>query len=474
MKIEAVVRQFQRLLEPGTIAGLSESQVLERFAERGDPVAFEAIIARHGSLVFTVCRQLLRDPNDVEDAFQATFLIFIKKAETLRQPERLGPWLYGVAYRVAIRARTRRRTKALPEGLADPRLASSVEDNEQLEILHDEIQRLPEKYRVPIVLCCIEKLSHGQTARQLGWPIGTVQGRLSRARDLLRDRLTRRGVLLSGGVPEALAFLSSRRMILPAATLRAATALLDGTVAGSLETLIKGVLYAMFTERLKHTGIIIVAGVIGLGTALTGLQAYERPRAKPGLLKADSTAQDVERNKARETKTVPVTKTAPEDRAQREEQERPEDRAQREEQERLQAEADLERSHQQLDQKLAHAALLRIELDMTTKRIEKARGFLEPPVPRTDADNLSGREREVAIRDLKNKLRIWEETFEHDKKRYESQWIDLSRLKRQIARESKTLGVTTEFTVPTVTELTRRLDALERKIDQIIDSLPAK
>ena len=167
MKSEAVVRQFRRLLEPGTIAGLTERQVLERFAERGDPVAFEAIVARHGPLVFAVCRQLLRDPNDVDDAFQGTFLIFIKKAATLRQPERLGPWLYGVAYRVALRARMRRRTKELPEDLAGPRLVCSAEDNEQFEVLHNQIQRLPEKYRVPIVLCCIEGLSPNEAARQL-------------------------------------------------------------------------------------------------------------------------------------------------------------------------------------------------------------------------------------------------------------------------------------------------------------------
>jgi RNA polymerase sigma factor (sigma-70 family) len=230
MKSEAVVRQFQRLLEPGTIAGLSERQVLERFAERGDPVAFEAIVARHGPLVFTVCRQLLRDPNDVEDAFQATFLIFIKKAATLRQPERLGPWLYGVAYRVALRARTRRRTRELPDDLAGPRLACPAEDNEQVEALHEEIQRLPPKYGVPIVLCCIEGLSNDEVARQLGWPVGTVHGGLRRARDLLRDRLTRRGVVLSGGGSEVLTLLSPRSTILPAATRQAAAALLSGTV----------------------------------------------------------------------------------------------------------------------------------------------------------------------------------------------------------------------------------------------------
>jgi RNA polymerase sigma factor (sigma-70 family) len=221
MKSEAVVRQFQRLLEPGTVAGLTECQVLERFAERGDPVAFEAIVARHGPMVFTVCRQLLRDPNDVDDAFQGTFLIFIKKAGTLRQPDQLGPWLYGVAYRVALRARKRRRKQELPEDLAGPRIAFPAEDNEQLEALHCEIQRLPEKYRVPIVLCCIEGLSHDEAARRLDWPVGTVHGRLSRARELLRNRFSRRGGIAFAALPDVLDLLHASRSVLPEGPRRA-------------------------------------------------------------------------------------------------------------------------------------------------------------------------------------------------------------------------------------------------------------
>jgi RNA polymerase sigma factor (sigma-70 family) len=254
MRCEAVVREFQRLLEPGTVAGLTERQVLERFAERGDPVAFEAIVTRHGPMVYTVCRQMLRDPNDVDDAFQATFLILIKKASKLRQPERLGPWLYGVAYRVARRLRTRPPTSDLPENLAGPRLACPVEDNESVEALHDEIQRLPEKYRVPIVLCCIEGLSHADAASRLGWPVGTVHGRLSRARERLRDRLKRRGVIVSEVIPDALALIRSGPVVLPDATRLAALALVRGTVPASLDILTKGVLFAMITERLKHTG----------------------------------------------------------------------------------------------------------------------------------------------------------------------------------------------------------------------------
>ena len=283
MRSESVVREFQRLLEPGTVAGLTERQVLERFAERGDPVAFEAIVTRHGPMVYTVCRQMLRDPNDVDDAAQATFLILIKKAGRIRQPERLGPWLYGVTFRVAHRLRTRPTTSDLPENLAGPRLAGPVEDNEQLAMLHDEIQRLPEKYRVPIVLCCIEGLSHDEAASRLGWPIGTVHGRLSRARERLRDRLTRRGVILSGGVPELLARADARQIILSEPTRLAVLSLVRGTVPASLEILTKGVLSTMIIEKLKQMGIAVVITLIGLGTVTTALRAYQAAPADSGV-----------------------------------------------------------------------------------------------------------------------------------------------------------------------------------------------
>ena len=143
MKSDAVFREFQRLFEPGTVAGLTERQLIERFALHGDAVAFEAIVTRHGPMVYSVCAQMLRDTSDVEDAFQATFLVLIKKAAGLRRPERVGPWLYGVAHRIARRVRARRRMSNLPEDLVGPRLACPVEANEQLELVHDEIRRFP-------------------------------------------------------------------------------------------------------------------------------------------------------------------------------------------------------------------------------------------------------------------------------------------------------------------------------------------
>ncbi len=236
---------------------------------------------------------------------QATFLILIKKAGKLRRPERLGPWLYGVAYRVAHRLRTRPLTSDLPENLAGPRLACPVDDNEQVAILHDEIQRLPEKYRVPIVLCCIEGLSHDEAAIRLGWPVGTVHGRLSRARARLRDGLTRRGVILSGGVPELLALIRPGQMILPEVTRLAALALVRGTVPASLDILTKGVLSAMFTEKLRQTGILVVMTLVGLGTATTALQAYQGREAEKTERRPLTTTSGIQRNPSEKTDDKP-------------------------------------------------------------------------------------------------------------------------------------------------------------------------
>jgi RNA polymerase sigma factor (sigma-70 family) len=462
MRSESVVREFQRLLEPGTVAGLTERQVLERFAERGDPVAFEAIVTRHGPMVYTVCRQMLRDPNDVDDAFQATFLILIKKAGRLRQPERLGPWLYGVAYRVAHRLRTRPPTSNLPENLAGPRLACPVEDNESVEALHDEIQRLPEEYRVPIVLCGIEGLSHVDAASRLGWPVGTVHGRLSRARERLRNQLSRRGVVVSEAIPEALALIRPGQVVLPEATRLAASALVRGTMPASIEILTKGVLTAMIFEKLRQTGICAVIVLMGLGTVTTALLAYQAPATLPDVAKAKSSAPDGEPAKSHETKNVSPLKTISEDRTRRENEER------------LRVENQIESSHVAVDELLADAALIEIELDITTKRIEKTIEFLENRESQfVEHSRLTPQETTEAIERLEIRRQRMHDQLRRDRKVYAYTWSNLARIKREIARESRRLGVATEPS-SSGTELGRRLDVLEKKIDRIIDSLPAK
>src|SRR5262249_47803031 len=157
---------------------------------------FELLLWRHAAMVLHVCRQLLRDPQAVEDAFQATFLVFIKKADSVSCRESLGAWLYRVAYRVALKARDRTAKRSTSErqlDTIDPPAEESddVDQRERRRMVCEEVQRLPAKYRAPIVACYFEAKTHEEAAHQLGWPQGTVASRLARGRDLLRHRLIR-------------------------------------------------------------------------------------------------------------------------------------------------------------------------------------------------------------------------------------------------------------------------------------------
>ena len=205
----SLARQLGSLFEGGSVAGLSDRQLLERFTARGEPAdeaAFAAIVARHGPMVLGVCRQLLGDHHHAEDAFQAVFLVLARQARSIRDPDLLGTWLYGVALRTARKARGRlaRRRRTEEEGAArqaEARSRRSAEqaliDREQAEALHREIDRLPGAFRVPVVLCYFEGLTLDEAAHRLRWPAGTLRSRLARAREKLRRGLTRRGVALS-------------------------------------------------------------------------------------------------------------------------------------------------------------------------------------------------------------------------------------------------------------------------------------
>jgi len=169
-------------------------------------LAFEALVIRHGPMVMRVCRNILDDPQDVHDAFQAVFLVLARRAGAIRNRESVGSWLHGVAVRVTARVRLGairrgirdRRTNQVAKTLAavGPRQngESEAERDDGAEVVHQEVSRLPDKYRAPIVLCYLEGLTHDEAAARLSWPVGTVRSRLARARDTLRDRLTRRGV----------------------------------------------------------------------------------------------------------------------------------------------------------------------------------------------------------------------------------------------------------------------------------------
>jgi RNA polymerase sigma factor (sigma-70 family) len=179
-------RDLQTLFSCGTVGGLSDEQLLDRFVAQREEAIFEEIIQRHGTMVWGVCRRVLRDHHDAEDAFQATFLVLARKAASVRPREKLGNWLYGVAYQTAMKARAttsrrRAREKQVPD-MPEPMVVPHDLQDALAESLDRELSRLPEKYRIPIVLCELEGMTHKEAADQLGWPTGTVSGRLSRAR----------------------------------------------------------------------------------------------------------------------------------------------------------------------------------------------------------------------------------------------------------------------------------------------------
>ncbi len=184
--LSAVVRQARKLAAPGDPAAAPDAELLDRFRVRGDEAAFSALVRRHGPLVLGVCRRVLHHHQDAEDAFQATFLVLVSKAASIKSRTLLPNWLYRVAYRVSMRARIQGARRRVREGqggeMALAAAKSETTDTELRPLLHEELNRLPEKYRLPILLCYLQGKAHEEAARQLAWPIGTVKGRLARAR----------------------------------------------------------------------------------------------------------------------------------------------------------------------------------------------------------------------------------------------------------------------------------------------------
>ena len=196
-QLGTALRQIQRLFSDGSSTGLSDTQLLNRFATRRDEAAFAAIVTRHGPMVLAVCRGVLRDSVDAEDAFQATFLVLARKAGSAWVDGQLGGWLHKVAYRIAVRASAdsarRRVIERRVSELAAVRCSHDETDGELRPALHEELARLPAKIRLPIVLCYLEGRTHMQAAAELRCGEATLRRRLAQARERLRERLARRG-----------------------------------------------------------------------------------------------------------------------------------------------------------------------------------------------------------------------------------------------------------------------------------------
>lgn len=270
--------------EPGGSAP-SDAQLLERFVTWRDQAAFELLVWRHGPMVLGVCRRMLPNAADAEDAFQATFLVLVRKAASVVRRAAVGGWLYRVAYRVALRARSVLARRAFREQHGVDRLAAPACDERERDdlrrVLDEEIDRLPSRQRTAFVLCCLEGKTGEEAARELGCRPGTVSSRLTRARDRLRARLARRGLAPSAVVLAAA--LAGDAVAAPSATLvdatrNAAHLLAAGKGVGDALSpraadLARGVLNAMLTTKLRLLSLVLLlAGALAVGGAL-GLRA---------------------------------------------------------------------------------------------------------------------------------------------------------------------------------------------------------
>jgi len=310
-----VVQAVGTLFQLGTTGEWSDGDLLDRFVVREDETrsaAFEVLVDRHGPMVLDVCRNVLRDDHEAEDAFQATFLILARHARSIRQRGSVGSWLFGVATRVASRAkldaaRRRARERAFAQDVAARALSNS--DDDAIAALRDEITRLPERYREPIVLCYLEGMSYQAAAERLGCPIGTVSVRLMRAREKLRARLVRRGEAVPSGTGiDLLAADGDRQRVAPALIASAAqnaTALVAGGLPGagvlpsSISNLVQEVTMTMFVRQFAARAVAsLILGVLLVGSGVLGYQALGKgshpatilsqpPGAGSGPAKAD-------------------------------------------------------------------------------------------------------------------------------------------------------------------------------------------
>jgi RNA polymerase sigma factor (sigma-70 family) len=297
----AVHRHLGQLFEGQSVAGLGEVQLLERFVERRDEPAFAALVARHGPMVLGVCRRILADPLDVEDAFQATFLVLVRRAGSLRDRDRLAPWLFGVARKVATRARAdlARRRDREKSGFEEIAAISRLDDptRELGRALFEEIDRLPGSLREPILLCCVEGLSYDEAAAQLRSTAPAIRGRLARARGRLKDRLTRRGFAPTVGT---LGVLLSAEVVSAAVPLRLLKTTIQvakaGAVPAGVEFLAEGVIRTMILTKSKILAAAVVAcGVAGSSMGVSAQFGGEAQRNKVEAERLDQVEKKLDR-----------------------------------------------------------------------------------------------------------------------------------------------------------------------------------
>lgn len=296
-KLSAAVQFIRSLADSGRAAELPDGQLLQQFIDQQDEVAFRTLVQRHGPLVLSVCQRVLHNVQDAEDVFQATFLVLVHRAKAIVRQESVGSWLHGVAQRIAVRAKGALGRRRKAEGAVPPRPApDSLQEvvwRDLRLMLDEEVQRLPSRCRVAFVLCYMEGKTNAEAALILGCPRGTILSRLAHARELLRARLARRGLCLSGGLVVTMLSQHAVAAVPPAlavSTVQAASAVAlgqaaAGVVSANVAALTQGVLHAMLFTKLQIVAAVLL-GACGICFTTVAWNYPARADAPPTIPRA--------------------------------------------------------------------------------------------------------------------------------------------------------------------------------------------
>jgi RNA polymerase sigma factor (sigma-70 family) len=313
--LQGVIHHLHNVARRHEGAQVGDAELLERFIAHRDDGAFALLVRRHGPMVLGVCKRVLGNEADAEDAFQATFLVLVRRATSIIPRTQVGNWLHGVAHKTALKAKTmasRRRFKERQAGAAGGRNARGDTWEPLLEILDGELNALPEKYRAAIVLCDLEGLSYREAAARLRCPQGTLSGRLTRARALLARRLARHGTPLTTAAVTALLAREAPAWVPPSLTawtiragavLAAGKALTEGVVSAKVVSLTEGVVKMLLLSKLKSAtgGFLLVAAVVAAGWACTASARAVVPGDDPPTEEMPRAAADTTRAADRST-----------------------------------------------------------------------------------------------------------------------------------------------------------------------------
>jgi RNA polymerase sigma factor (sigma-70 family) len=291
--IGSSLKHLRDLFGGGTAVGLTDTELLARYAETRDAPAFEALVARHGPMVAATCRAVLRNQHDVEDAFQATFLVLARKSATVRTCDCLGGWLHRVAYRAAVQlsveAKRRRQHESEGSAMDVPDTTRPSLDFDVRSILHDAIDRLPDSQRLPIVLCDLEGLTYEQAAGRLHLTVPALYHRLAKSRRRLRDRLVRRGVTSAALAAALETSQAAATAGVSASWVQAAVAAATGGPTGALVAAVShSIIKSLLVSRLKLASVTILAmaALVSTGVVVVRAARLADPKPTPPALSA--------------------------------------------------------------------------------------------------------------------------------------------------------------------------------------------